>query len=361
MSAQRLSEWWPLALAFVGFVLLPALDLLPTELLRLLASIGTTAISVMGLNLLLGYTGQVSLGQAAFVMVGAYTSAILARETGLSFWLSMPLAGLAAGLVGLLFGLPSLRVRGFYLAMATLAAQFIIPWVIKAPEKLATLVGWLTLGLVHPTWDSTLTGGATGLQVPAPVLFGSTLDSTRAEYLTVLAVVVVAFLFQRNVVRTRTGRALVAIRDNERAAEVLGIHPYTYKLQAFFLCALYAGIAGALQAHFRRSISPDAFTLASSIEQLGMLVVGGAGYLAGPLFGVSLFRLMQDIIVRVTPTLREIVPRLLPFVAQTDVDTSFRPLIFGLTLMLFLIYQPLGMAHGVRQLAARWRARVPSR
>jgi branched-chain amino acid transport system permease protein len=314
------------------------LEVVPLPLLGTLNRIGIFIISVQGLNLLLGYTGQVSLGQSAFMAVGAYASTVLVTRVGVPFWFAAPLAALVAALVGLVFGLPSLRVKGFYLAMATLAAQFIIPWVIKNP-----LGKW--------------TGGATGLEVPAPRLGNWVLNTDHAMFYVIMISVVVAMLAAKNISRTRAGRAFIAIRDNDLAAELLGINLLGYKLRAFFLCALYAGFSGALMAHYTRSIAPDGFDLVDSIWQLGMLIVGGPGFALGPLFGVTLVRLLREFTIVITPTAREILPDLLPIVDAASIDRALGPLFFGVALALFLVFEPRGLAHRWEVLKVSFRLR----
>jgi branched-chain amino acid transport system permease protein len=314
------------------------LEIVPLPLLGTLNRIGITLISVQGLNILLGFTGQVSLGQAAFMAVGAYTSTVLVARVGVPFWFALPLAALTAGLVGLIFGLPSLRIKGFYLAMATLAAQFIIPWVLK-----------------HPLAD--LTGGASGMEVPLPTLGSWVFNTDQSMFYVIMIPMVVMMLMARNISCTRVGRALIAVRDNDLAAEVLGINLFSYKLRAFFLCAIYAGVAGSLSAHYARSISPDRFDLLDSVWQLGMLIVGGAGYTLGPVFGTTLVRFLREFTTSITPPMRELLPSLLPFMDVASVDRALGPVFFAVILMLFLIFEPRGLAHRWEILKAAWRLR----
>jgi branched-chain amino acid transport system permease protein len=313
-------------------------EIVPLPWLGTLNRIGITLISVQGLNILLGYTGQISLGQAAFMAVGAYTSTLLTAHLGIPFWFALPLAALTAGLVGLIFGLPSLRIKGFYLAMATLAAQFIIPWVLKNP-----LAEW--------------TGGASGMEVPLPTLGSWVFSSDQSMFYVIMIPAAVTMIAAKNITRTRVGRAFIAVRDNDLAAEVLGINLFTYKLRAFFLCALYAGIAGSLSAHYSRSISPDGFDLLDSIWQLGMLIVGGAGYAVGPIFGTALVRLLREFATSITPAMRELLPATLPFVDVASVDRALGPLFFAVVLMLFLVFEPRGLAYRWEILKAAWRLR----
>ncbi|HLA45930.1 MAG TPA: branched-chain amino acid ABC transporter permease, partial [Aggregatilineales bacterium] len=267
-------------------------------------------IAVTGLNILVGYTGQISIGHAAFVMVGAYASQILVDQWGLTFWLAMPIAALFTGLIGILFGLPSLRVKGFYLAMATLAAQFIIPWFIKHYSGAWFEAGfWSSFGFISNALGELNLGGATGRQVSAPEFFGTIFRSNLSMYYVALASVIVFGGAARNLIRSRIGRALISVRDNDLAAEQLGINVFRYKLLAFFIAAVYAGIAGSLTAHSARSISPDAFDLQSSINYLGMLIIGGLGFPLGATFGVSFFFIVNSVIIpQIRPFLQENLP-----------------------------------------------------
>jgi branched-chain amino acid transport system permease protein len=331
----------------IGLLLIPlltvegplGLSLVPQLWIGVIVRIAIFAIAVQGLNILVGYTGQLSLGHAAFMAVGAYSSAIMARELGMSFWLALPLSALFTGLIGLLFGLPSLRVKGFYLAMATLAAQFIIPWILRYP-----LEG--------------ITGGSRPLEVPAPNLFGLSFAGENAMFYIVVPLAVIMSLAARNIMRTRVGRAFISVRDNDLAAEMLGINVFNYKLQAFFLSALYAGVAGCLLAFESNSLSLDKFTLERSIELLAMLVIGGAGFSLGPLFGVAFINLLtQNFIPSIIPALRTTLPGLLPFINPVNIEAALSPMLFGLALVIFLILAPRGLAHRWEIIKIAWKIR----
>ncbi len=294
-----------------------------------------TIIAVQGLNVLTGYTGQISLGQAAFMLVGGYTSALVTTHFGLPFPLAVLAAGLVAGLVGLLFGLPSLRVKGFYLAMATLAAQFIIPWISR-----------------HAFPD--LLGGTSGrIDVPVPVILGVHFSETSQYYYLSLIALVLTTLAVLNISRSRLGRALVSIRDNDLAAELLGVSLFRYKLRAFFIASFLAGIAGALKAHSQRGVGTEFnYGLEESIILLGMLVIGGLGTNLGPFLGVTTVVLLQDLARVVGQFLSELFPTM-----QSRLLNSFRPIFFGLVLMLFLIFESRGLAHRWQMIKAAWRLR----
>jgi len=315
------------------------LSILPESLVGTILRISILVIAVQGLNILTGYTGQVSLGHASFMAVGAYASAILVRQFGFTFWTALPTAALITGMVGLLFGVPSLRVKGFYLSMATLAAQFIIPWVLRYPMK-------------------DYSNGSNPLEVPIPTFFGLSLGSDTAFYYVAIPLSLLLALMARNISRTRTGRAFISIRDNDLAAELLGINVFSYKLQAFFLSAVYAGIAGALMAFESNSLSLDFFDPSRSIEMLAMLVIGGAGYALGPLFGVAFVNLLtQSIIPAIIPPIYAALPSLLPFLNPINAFAALNPILFGSALILFLIIEPRGLAYRWEIFKISWKIR----
>lgn len=318
-----------------------------------------TIIAVTGLNILLGYTGQISLGQAAFIMVGAYASQVMVNQWGWNFFIALPIAALFTGIVGIVFGLPSLRVKGFYLAMATLAAQYIIPWFIKEYEGHWFDSGfWSSFGPISDTLANINLGGATGRQVSPPEIFGIRFNTNFRMYYINLFFLVICAGAARNIIRSRVGRALISVRDNDLAAEQLGINVFRYKLLAFFIAALYAGIAGSLQAHTQQSISPDAFTITRSINLLGMLIIGGLGFPLGATFGVMFFSTVNDLVIpRLRPFLQGNLPDIIPFVDATNIEPALLPILFGLALVFFLIFEPRGLAHRWAIIQASWKLR----
>jgi branched-chain amino acid transport system permease protein len=283
--------------------------------------------------LLTGYTGQISLGQAAFMTTGGYLSALFVNQLGWPFFLSLPMAALGAGLIGLLFGLPSLRVKGFYLVMATLAAQFIIPWFTRNAFK-------------------DFLNGAQGLNVLVPTIFGLEINTPQRYLILTLTVLILTTIIAHNVSRSRLGRAFITIRDNDLAAEVLGVNLFRVKLQAFFLAAVFAGLAGALAAHQLRHINSETFNLTDSIIFMGMLVIGGLGSNLGPFFGAVVVELLIEIATILGPLFSDI----LPATAYGAVQ-ALRPLFFGTALMLFLIFEPRGLAYRWNVVKAAWRLR----
>ena len=330
-TIRRRWQWLALALLLVGLYTLPLYA--SPSLVSFANRAVMTIIAVQGLNILTGYTGQISLGQAAFMTVGGYIATLLVIYQDWSFFLALPAAGLGAGLVGLFFGLPSLRVKGFYLAMSTLAAQFIIPWFTRNafPEVL---------------------NGAQGLNVPPPQLFGIVFNQPGRFLMISLTVLLLTTVVAHNVGRSRLGRAFVAIRDQDLAAELLGINPFKYKLQAFFLAAVYAGLSGALFAFHLRHINSETFTLNDSVILLGMLIAGGLGSSLGPILGAILVQSILELATMAGPTVSTFLPS-----AAAGAVQALRPLFFGVVLMIFLIFEPHGLAHRWKLIKAAWRLR----
>ncbi|HYB20630.1 MAG TPA: branched-chain amino acid ABC transporter permease [Thermodesulfobacteriota bacterium] len=288
---------------------------------NLLSTIAATVIALMGLNILSGYCGQISVGHSAFMAIGAYTSAVLAGHLGLPFWLCLPCAGLTAGLMGILFGLPSLKVKGLYLSITTIAAQFIIIYLIKTPF-------------------ADVTGGAIAMNVP-PVTFGAFVFQTERQlYYLVMAFTILMTFFAWNLTRSHVGRAFVAIHNNDIAAEAMGINLYSYKLLAFFIGCFYAGISGSLWSVYAKVISPDDFTLMNSIWQIGMLIIGGMGSTLGPFLGAAFITALNEIVLLAGPMITSAIPQI-----GAQVSAALVEMIFGAVLVVFLIYEPRGLAH----------------
>jgi len=291
--------------------------------------IGITIIAATGLNILVGYCGQLSIGHAGFIAVGAYTSAVLTNRFELPFLVGLIAAGFTAGLIGLIFGIPSLRVKGFYLAISTIAAQFIILWVIG-----------------H--WES-VTGGFAGISVP-PASVGGIIFISQASLFYLITVITILVVFiAKNLARTRVGRVFVAVRDNDLAAEVMGINLFRYKLLAFFIGCFMAGIAGSLLAHWIGSVSVEHFSIMDSILYIGMIIIGGLGTTAGPIFGVIFIRLLQQGITFIAPVLEN------TFALPAGFTTGIGPMAFGLAIILFLILEPRGLAHRWQLFKASYR------
>jgi len=245
--------WYLLLIA----VLLLAPLVVDTYSVSLMNLIGIYVIVALGLNLLTGYTGQISLGHAAFFAIGAYTSAILTGKFGVPFWMALPAAGVLAALVGVFVGLPALRLKGLYLAIATMGFAFIVEEIIVQ-------------------WEG-LTNGVNGINVVRPTLGPFNFTTDESYYYLVLFTVLLMIIILKNILRTSTGRAFIAIRDSEIAAESMGINLAIYKTAAFGISAFYAGIGGCLFAHFMLFIGPENFDFMVSISFLVMILLGGLG------------------------------------------------------------------------------------
>ncbi len=289
-------------------------------LLYVLNMAGIAAIAALGLNILIGFTGQISLGHGAFFGVGAYAGAILATSCGLPFIVSVPAAGIVTALVGMIFGIPSGRLKGLYLTIATLAGQFIIEYV-----------------LVH--WDS-LTKGTMGIMLPAANIFGFEINTDLRFFYVIFICLTCVTLAASNLMRTRYGRAFIAIRDNDRAAEGMGIPIFPYKLLSFAVSSFYAGIAGALWAYYMRSISTEPFTLGLSVEYIAMVIIGGLGSIPGSIFGAVFITGLNEGLRFATDAMMNF-----PALASFGLNmASLREFAFGLAIVLFILFEPKGIA-----------------
>ena len=291
--------------------------------------LGINIIATHGLNIITGYTGLLSLGHAAFMGVGAYTVAITAEKLGFPFYLTLPLAGVMAAIIGVGFGLPSLRIRGLYLVIATLAAQFILHF---------TFVEW-----------ESLTKGDIGYIVKPIEIFGVKLDNERNIYFLILPIVVLMTLFAHNLFRTRVGRAFIAIRERDLTAEVLGVHLVKYKLMSFAIGSFYAGVAGGLMAYFFRLVNPEAVRPAAFRVLPRQCHRGRMGSTLGSILGAFFMTILPEILRLSVESLGK--------AYQIDLTTVLVPIretIFGLMMILFLIFAP----HGLVQLWQRTRAMI---
>jgi branched-chain amino acid transport system permease protein len=313
-------------------VFLVALALVPwfatTYWLDVLNRIGIAVIGALGLNILVGFTGQISIGHAAFLAVGAYATAILETKAGLPFYLAIPVAALLTAAFGLVFGIPSLRLKGLYLAIATLAAHFITTYVI-----------------IH--WES-MTKGVFGLMVPPATVFGLPLDSDARIFYLIFALTIPATLVTKNLFRTKVGRAFIAIRDRDVAAGVMGVNLYRYKLLAFVISSFYAGVAGGLMAHHSRILFPDAFTLLVAIDYLAMIIIGGLGSILGSIFGAVFMTLLPEVLKLTATSLTGVYPQAFGLIA------SARDIVFGLAVIFFLTYEPQGLARIWGRMRSYW-------
>jgi branched-chain amino acid transport system permease protein len=286
------------------------------------------AIALLGLNILTGYNGQISLGHGAFYAIGAYTAAILMDQAGAPYWATLPAAGAVCLLVGFLFGLPALRLEGLYLALATFALGVSMPQLLKYHH----LEKW--------------TGGVQGIVIMKPeapdflAQAGIALNADQWLYFFTLVVTVVMFVLGWNLLRGRVGRALMAIRDHHIAAEAMGINNALYKSLAFGVSAMYTGVAGALGAIAVQFVAPDSFNVFLSIVFLVGIVVGGLASISGAIYG-ALF-------IQFVPNFADEISKAAPWA------------IFGVIMIAFIYLMPTGVAGAVRMLRARWAGRKPS-
>jgi len=322
----RTRAQWVMLLALLAFLFTCPLYFNDQWMSRL-TIIGITVISVHGLSILTGYCDQISIGHAGFMAVGAYTSAVLTATLGWPFWAALPAAALMAGLVGIIFGLPSLRVKGFYLIMATIAAHFIIIWFIIQLRN--------------------VTGGADGMAVPRPEIGDFVIKSKASWFYLVMIFACLATFLAKNIVRSRAGRAFIAIKDNELAAEVMGINLWAYKLLAFFIGCVFAGVAGSLTVHYFAFASPTQFPFMDSVWYLGMLIVGGMGSTAGAIFGAVALKLLDELVTIVGPILSAAV--------APQAAASLGLIMRGLVIIIFLIFEPRGLAHRWEMFKAYYR------
>ncbi len=275
-------------------------------------------VAALGLNLLIGYTGQISLGHAAFLAIGAYTTAVLSSKLGLSFWICLLASGGVAAIVGCGLGIPCLRLKGLYLAMATMAFGIVVDFVVI-------------------TWDK-LTGGVRGINVAKVRIFGLPLDSDNKIYYFLLMLTVLTILAIKNLVRTRVGRAFIAIRDRDIAAEVIGVNVTAYKVMAFTISSFFAGVAGSMYSYTMGYIHPEHFTLLLSIQYLAMIIVGGLGTILGSIFGAVFIILVPELIKAVARASALLIPAL-----KGKYDEEWNIATFGLLIMIFLIFESGGL------------------
>lgn len=278
------------------------------------------AIALLGLNMLTGYNGQISLGHGAFYAIGAYCAAILMDKFGVPYWATLPAAGAVCLAAGFLFGLPALRLEGLYLALATFALGVSLPQLLKYHH----LEKW--------------TGGVQGIVITKPdAPFGLPLSPDQWLYFFSLAVAVLMFALARNLLRGRIGRAMVAIRDHHIAAETMGVNTAMVKSLSFGVSAMYTGVAGALGAIAVQFVAPDSFNIFLSIVFLVGIVVGGLASISGAIYG-ALF-------IQFVPNIADEVSKAAPWA------------IFGVFLILFVYLMPAGVAGALRMALARWQAK----
>lgn len=310
---SRTQKMW---LAIAGALLLLFPFVASNYWLYLACLVAINVASATGLNILTGYTGLVSLGQAAFMGLGAYTVAILQTRWNLPFGVNLLAGGFVAMVGGIVVGIPSLRVKGLYLAIATIAASFIAHFLFA---------------------NLAITGGTAGISMPPAQFFGMELDTSFRLYWLIVPVTIIMLIGTANLFRTRIGRAFIAIRDRDISAEVLGIPLLRYKLLSFGLSSFYAGVAGGLWAYFFRVVTPESFPLLMSIFFLAAIIVGGMGSILGGILGA--------VFMTMVPELLKLIVDLLPGGSEYTVFLSpVRTMVFGLLIIGFLVFEPLGLA-----------------
>ena len=314
-----IAKWTVAILAVLFFAVIPLS--LHEYYLSIANLVWIAVIGALGLNILVGYTGQVSIGHGAFMSVGAYTAANLATRLDSPWPVNLLAGGLMAAAVGAVVGIPSLRIKGLYLAIATLAGQLIIEWTIN-----------------HVTFIS---GGVqASIEVPRPRLGTMVLSSQRDMYFFLLVFVVLAIVGTMNLVRSRVGRAFIAIRDQDIAAEIIGIDIFRYKLLAFAISSFYAGMTGVLYTYFLGIANYEQFQIGVSIDYLAMIIIGGLGSVLGSIFG-AIFITLLPIVIRISMEnfgdlifSRQTVLNLIP---------NLRLMLFGVLIVVFLIVEPDGL------------------
>lgn len=316
------------ALLFIPTVLGVIPGIAPGYILYLVSLGLIYAIVAIGLNLLIGHTGQFSLGHAGFFAIGAYASALLTLRLGVPFVVALLLAGSLSSAVGFLLGLPALRLSGPYLAVATLGFGLAVPQLV--------------------VWQGSWTGGASGLHgLPLASLpmgpLSMVFRTDQDYYYLALAVLVGLTIVARNIVNSHTGRAFVAIRDSELAARAMGVDLVRYKTTAFAVSAMYAGIAGSLYAHLLHGISPEDFTVLLSIDFLTMIVLGGLGSVGGAVSGAFLLTFLQNVLTRL-PVVRDF--------------KNLYIVVLGVILILTITFLPRGLAGIVRSGRLHWSTRT---
>ena len=307
-----------LRLVLIAVVILTAPFVVNAYWLSVLDRIAIAVIGAVGLNILVGFTGLISLGQGGFLAVGAYTSGLLIERLGMPALLAMIVAVAVTAAVGAFFGLPALRLKGLYLAIATLASQVIILWVVR-------------------NWDF-VTGGEGSIVVPPLTVAGVSFSNDLRWYWLLALLAVLAVLAGTNLFRTGLGRALVAVRDQDIAAEVIGVPVGRYKLLAFAISSGFVGLAGALTASYRGIVTWERFTLDVSILYLAMIIIGGLGSISGSVYGAIFMIAVPAYIDQVGPKLQSTFPNIVQQLPAIQLG------IFGALIVLFLIFEPRGLA-----------------
>ncbi|WP_419901982.1 branched-chain amino acid ABC transporter permease [Kiloniella sp.] len=336
------------------FALLIAPFFLNDYYLSQMITIGIYGIAALGLNVLVGFTGQISLGHSAFFGFGAFASAWLNNTTGIPVFICIPLAGLMTTAVGMIFGIPAARLKGLYLAIATLASQFIL-------QDFFSRADWFS-------------GGAYGSAAEVVNFLGIDLDTDQKYFYLVLFWVVVSFLAVSNLRRSRDGRALVAVRDHYLSAEIMGINLTHYRIMSFGVSSFFAGVGGALYAHYLQYVSVEGFTILLSIQFLAMIIIGGLGSVSGSLLGAAFILLlpqfMESSVAVFVEYFKIVEVWVLSLFQEAEAALSIanehartieqgkayiKEMSVGAVIILFLIFEPEGLIHRWRLIRASWK------
>ena len=301
--------------------------------ITLLIQISYLGIAALGLNILVGYTGQISLGHGAFFGFGAFASAWLNTSFHIPVFLCIPLAGFLTMGVGMMFGAPAARIKGLYLAIATLASQFII-------EDFFARAEWFS-------------GGSAGSMAEPISLFGFSFDTDESFYYVALFSLVFMFIWGCNLMRSRDGRAFVAVRDHYLSAEIMGVKLNKYRLLSFGVSSFYAGIGGALYAHYLGYVSAEGFTIMMSIQFLAMIIIGGLGSIKGTLMGVIFMVFLPEVLESGVGLMKMTDWGNIPMVV--DGLAYIKEMAIGLVIIGFLIFEPEGLAHRWNQIKNYWK------
>ncbi len=326
----RPTSWqrYRLALVLALVVLLPLIT--GVRELRLINTVLIASIGAIGLNILVGYTGQISLGQGAFLAVGAYSTGLLMTYYDLPWPIACLLAGFITAIFGIVFGIPSLRLKGLYLAVATLAAQEIVSWGVRVFDFI----------------DGKNDNEARELAMPVVRLADTRInatgiDSERSFYVVAMAILIITVILVTNMFRTHIGRAFIAIRDQDIAAEVMGVNVFFYKLLAFATSSFFVGIAGSLIAIHSTNLTFERFTIEVSIEYLAMIIIGGLGSISGSIYGAAFIKILPEILQDLGEVFAEV-----GLFSARDLNQympSIEQIAFGLAIILTLIFEPEGI------------------
>jgi len=301
--------------------------------LSIFIQIAYFGVAALGLNILVGFTGQISLGHGAFFGFGAFASAWLNTAQGIPVFFAIPLAGFMTMAVGMMFGLPAARIKGLYLAIATLASQFII-------EDFFARANWFS-------------GGSSGALAEPVTIFGYAFDTDQSFFYIALFTLVTMYMWASNLMRSRDGRAFVAVRDHYLSAEIMGINLTKYRLLSFGISAFYAGVGGALYGHYLGYVSAEGFTIMLSIQFLAMCIIGGLGSIKGTLMGVIFMVLLPEGLEGMVGLMKETDWGNIP--AVVDGIAYLKEMAVGAVIILFLIFEPEGLAHRWQQIKNYWK------